>query len=322
MKPDTPWYLPPERIATQSPSRLQLYQECPRMYFYKQLLGWGMEDTSHHLVIGTAWHLAKEYLRLNGHTTQDVSNAFELYMEHYRSEFEPEQDSSVGSKTPMVINEALTTYAQIYSYNEYKTLETEIEFTVLLGEGRSITGRIDAIIEDERGKLWIVDDKTTTKESYCWEFEYYLKGQTCAYLFAVQSLFGFDKVGGLIVEKAFLRTNGPSVKRAIVTKSRPEMHDWYLNTMRWYDFIDDDITAVDNEADLPVMSSFIKRTETCTYYYGGICQYHPLCCAWPNPLVRCKEAPFEYKCNKTFKVDRKPAKKVYNDVEGLSLEDL
>jgi len=326
---DKPYFIPDERILIQSPSRLQSYMLCARYYFYRQVLQWVREDggVSYHLTVGTAWHKAKEYLRLHDHKQTSCNAAFDLFIETLRLEIPSEMDSQMGAKSPEVVKTALAEYCRIYDHKEYTVLKdgTEVEFTVDLGEGRGITGRLDCIAEDKSGKLWVIDDKTSTRETYNWAFSWEMKLQMIAYIFAAQCIFGADIVSGAIVEGAFFKKSGTTFNRAIVTKTKEAMAVWYYNTMRWYDLLMDDfvmLNEVDSEGS-KVMQSFAMRTESCAYHYGSLCPYYEICTTFANPLNRCTNPPMGFVCIKGEERSYKgEAKKVYKDLKPTGLEAL
>ena len=328
LDPSKPYYIPDDRIFTQSPSRLKNYMLCQRYYLMRNVFKWTREEgRSVHLTVGTAWHAAKEYLRLHDHSDKSLNAAFDLYMQVYRKDILPEEDVQAGAKAPEIVREALATYCNIYDHDEYKVLPegTEVEFTIDIGEGRSLTGRLDCIAEDRQGKLWVLDDKTSTRESYNWQFQWDLNIQMCAYIFAAQCIFGANAVGGVVIEGVFFKKSGSTHNRAVVTKTPASMATWYYNTMRWFDLIVDDFhMMVELDEGQQIMQSFPMRTESCAYHYGSICPYYDICTTWNNPLKRCAEVPMGFVSSKQDSEEDKgkEPKKVYANLKPVGLEGL
>jgi hypothetical protein len=88
-----------EKSLTPSPtwtridsSKLQDYLMCPRYYFYSHILGWKGEEPNHDLVFGQAWHAAMQYLAIHGYSDEDVTEAFDKFLDVYRPYFSVETD--------------------------------------------------------------------------------------------------------------------------------------------------------------------------------------------------------------------------------------
>ena len=70
-------------------SKLICYKECPRKFFYQYILGWQNAYPNNHLVFGSAWHMAMEWL-LNH--PKDIAGAALAFLEYYREHFPPNTD--------------------------------------------------------------------------------------------------------------------------------------------------------------------------------------------------------------------------------------
>ena len=81
------------------PTKLNCFLSCPRMYFFEYILGWRPETPNNHLVFGTAWHAAQEYLLLHDYSVQSVMDAYNVMVREYRKVLGPETDEMFEPKT-------------------------------------------------------------------------------------------------------------------------------------------------------------------------------------------------------------------------------
>ncbi|MBU2249242.1 MAG: PD-(D/E)XK nuclease family protein, partial [Gammaproteobacteria bacterium] len=98
-------------------SKLKDFKRCPRYFFYRHVLGWQSQTPNNHLVFGSAWHEAMEYLLLNGYGDNSVIEAFDKFLAYYRQSFPPETDEMFKAKTP---DNAFWTLAQYANYPPYQ----------------------------------------------------------------------------------------------------------------------------------------------------------------------------------------------------------
>ena len=138
------------------PTKISTFMECPRKYFYSYVLGWRPEAPSNHLVFGSAWHVAMEYLLTHDYSTHSVVEAHRGFMGEYRKTFGPETDEMFWPKTPNNALIALNAYAKRFErdLNEYNPLYTEIAGKISLNDTQTLHFRMDSIVERKKdGKI-------------------------------------------------------------------------------------------------------------------------------------------------------------------------
>ena len=86
---------------------------CPRMFFYKDVLGWKSTAPNNHLIFGSAWHVGQEHLLLKGYDA--VDEAIMLFMASYREELGPDTDGMFAPKTPANDDAAFRDYVGNYA---------------------------------------------------------------------------------------------------------------------------------------------------------------------------------------------------------------
>ena len=281
-------------------SKLNRFMECPRAFFYEYLLGWRNEKPNNHLVFGTAWHDAMEYLLLHGVSQHSVLEAFKKFEHSYRSTFQnPELDEMFFPKTPDRAFSALAEYALKYENDllKYEVLFTEISFTVAMDETRSLIGRMDSIVRHRKsGKIRSLEHKTASN-FWNWEKQWPLAMQTGVYTHALYCLYNLDEVEGIIFNGvAFLKAKGTrggklfDFLRVPAYRSKSQMQTWYQNTLYWMDAVENEyrILAEATESD-DVLQAFPQNTTNCSKWFG--CAYKDFCNAWANPLKHCSQPP-------------------------------
>jgi len=279
-------------------SKVQEFQTCPRKYFYRYILGWTSEYPNNHLVFGRAVHKALEHLLLNGYSSNSVSDAFDLFLEDYRSEFDEETDELFAPKIPERVLPALVEYCDYYKRDsdEFDVLYTEVAGTVPLADDRVMHFRQDAICRKKStGEVFSLEHKTLgATPSQRWTEQWDLKTQIGTYTHVLYCLFPREEVFGVVINAlGFLKTKS-SFLRHPVRKTEESMNVWLWNTLYWLDQIHWHTALLqDCSEDDPVLRAFPMNTESCTKYYG--CPFKDFCSAWANPLRHCEEPPSGFK---------------------------
>lgn len=280
-------------------SKLNVFMECPRKFFYEYLLGWRSERPNNHLVFGTAWHEAMEYLLLNGYKSKSVLAAYRAFELKYRETLsDPENDELFWPKTPDRAFECLANYAQRYKSDleKYEVLYTEIAFTVQMDETRVLYGRMDSVLRRFDDIICSLEHKTGSSLNR-WGEQFHMSMQGGVYSHALMCLFGFDEVGPIIFNGSIFKkvkgTRGASkfdFHREPVQKSKAQMQTWYLNTLYWMDQLEREYQLLESSsAKNDVLTAFPLNTTSCSNWFG--CQYKNYCNSWKNPLAKCFQPP-------------------------------
>ena len=297
-------------------SKLDDYLRCPRLYFYAHILGWRMDAPAHDLYFGECWHMAREYQLIHGY--DKIEEAYDVFLTHYRKEYDEESDRLYQPKTPSAVNHALANFAVTY-YNDLEENEllknpdsgeplTEISGSVPIDEKRVIYFRMDSLLQNkETGKIFSWDHKTTSKyiQYDAWEKQFYLGIQNGTYTHCMYCLYPVDQVLGVEFcgcgfehlsrgSKARPAGDYSILKRVSAFKSPDQMNVWLYTVIDAVNNIEREMDRLfhcsDND---PVMQAFPINPGGCAKYRG--CEFHDYCMAWPNPLRRCQEPPIGFK---------------------------
>ena len=312
-------------------TKLNTFERCPREYLYQHLLGWRTADTNIHLNTGIGIHLALDYLNSSAKTEEDVAHAYQLYFEQHRKHFDPEMDDTLGGKSPRNVQRALEQYAHLYKDEKWETLHTEVPTCVLVGDDM-LHCSIDQVVRATqplfgipslRGKLFVVDHKTTSMDTLPWRESWKLRFQIGAYIHALCAAFDPEEVGGAVINVLILRTGdmrkpvidkdtgeqavykvgpnkgqprfqegrgkGNDFVRVLVPKNGPTLHMWLGQAYDLFLSLREEMEALaDCNAGQPWLEAFPPRTSNCVRYQR-LCPYYELCLSEANPIRYCEQ---------------------------------
>jgi hypothetical protein len=296
-------------------SKLDAYLACPRKYFFEYVLGWRLDLPAQDLHFGQAWHVAREHQLLHGY--DDVSGAYDAFINEYRKEFSPETDPIYTPKDPIGVLNALIKFSEERSNdlvdNEVVILDgkkmTEISGTVPVSDAQFLYYRMDSIMRrKEDGMIFSWDHKTTTGKyinGRQWGEQFYLGIQNGTYTHCLYCLFPIEMVLGIefcgtgfeyLKRGSANRPAGyhATLRRITAYKTPEQMNSWLWNVLDILNDIRHDMDRLyDCSDDDTVMSAFHMNPKSCTDFRG--CPYHDFCLAWQNPLQQSDEPPLGFR---------------------------
>lgn len=143
------------------------------------------------LFFGTAFHVYLESLYKNGSQSQALNDMAKFFQETDTSGMEQQDYDELWALSYDVAENYLATWKDEDS--KYRVLATELQFDIPLHNGLSYTGTIDLVIQDEHGKVWFFDHKTTASIDL-YEKRADMDRQISRYWWALQQL-GYDVEG-------------------------------------------------------------------------------------------------------------------------------
>jgi len=280
-------------------SKVQAYLECPRMYFYRYILGWQSAMKIHNdKEFGRAWHKGMAYLAEHNHeySNENILGAYNEFLEDYRKDFSEEEDSMFAKKNAQRALQAYISYADRWPDDSkmFETIYVEVAGSVSIHpELPPLYFRIDTVARlRNNNKVIILERKTGTNPGESWSNQWMLKTQVGTYMHVAYCLFPEDEVYGALIDGTFFGTKTKfNHDRVDIKRSKLDMQVWSWNTMQHIDSIMNEMEYL-KQPDVysnPVMECFPMNTESCTKYWG--CLYHNLCTSWANPLQRIGEEP-------------------------------
>ena len=283
-------------------SKLSDWLDCPRMYFFRHMLGWRVDRPNHDAYFGESWHKAREYQLLHGY--HELEGAYSAFIEHYRKEFPQDTDVLYTPKDPTAAMLALQQIAQQYPHDldDNKVLYTEISGTVPVDQkGRVLHYRMDSVIERADGKIFSWDHKSAKRFSRQWAENFFLSIQTGTYTHCMYCMYPIDQVIGIeycgTAFEYMKRTQEYriSFQRVPAWKTPDQMNVWLWLVNVLLDDIERETNNLMNYCteDDTVLMAFPLNPNSCSKYWG--CAYHGYCMSWSNPLRYCYESPLGFK---------------------------
>jgi len=287
-------------MKTNDSSKMQAFEDCPRLYFMQHRLGWQSTKPSLALTHGTAIHegirqlyLAKEK---SGSFTDGYEAAYMAYLNEYIKVYPIEDEWVLNSpKNPIGAQIAFATFCEQYAEDNFKLIGAEIWGSVPIAESREIIAKLDCLIETEDGVL-VIDNKTASRsltplnieeaEMKIQFFNYNLMGLS----YALTKGFKPADLHGLLVNHiAFKETKRDGINiehsRFQIKKSEQQMNQWVQEANQIIDMIEWHDSILDKDSpEEETMLAFPRRLGNCVNKYFRKCAFYDFCRFFPNPL--------------------------------------
>ena len=255
-------------VITQS--MVSSFVNCPREVYYGNVLGLRPRLTSRPLTRGTWVHSLLEE-RANGRSWQDKHQ--ELIEEARLKSFEEEADDLAKECENIMLS-----YDWLYQDDKYTPIKAELTVERPIFKGQALyRGRIDLIVEDDQGDIWLLDHKTHARLPE-WRYRE-LAFQNYSYLWACKKApqyleLGIPQPKGFIYD--YCRTE--SIRTPTLTKkgkisralkpaqtTLPVFEKW-LRDIGWMTTIDGvDLLAISDDEEREYVQDFLLELENQDY---------------------------------------------------------
>lgn len=185
-------------------SSIKLWRKCRQAYYYKEVEGIEKKITPIALKRGTILHECIEAYYKGKDWRQVI---FEFKKEYDKL---MEEEKEYYGDLPQECHRIMTGYVQLYGKRKEKPLAVELKFTDVLISGILFEGKIDLILEDEKG-TWLTEHKSHKKLPS--ESDRLLDLQTVIYVLVAEKL-GY-KIDGVLWN--YLRTKPPTVPEVLAS---------------------------------------------------------------------------------------------------------
>ena len=297
-------------------STLSTYRECPRKAYFRYVKHWrtaGLEPI--YFSFGSAWHSGLDALysafdearSSMGHTSSEWNrvrqssefanaltdiafNAFAKVWTEAGWPIDPTPEEAIDFKArnPTKAKEMFYYYYKELAehMNRWKVVATERPFCVPLDlEDDKIfySGRIDKVIEDELGQLWLLEHKTSTLFSKSLGFRHdfiqsfspnsQIEGYMYATLFMqhMEELPNDKEFAGVYVDASLVHKTHFHFKRIPIYYSSLLVAEWLDDVRYWYQSFRDSEEAV----------KFPRNPNSCQSKFGQ-CAFINLCRTKPS----------------------------------------
>jgi hypothetical protein len=282
-------------------TKLQNFQDCPRMFFYEYVYGWRSARPNNHLHFGKAVHLALEHIIRHGYRVEVVMEALDLFNDEYRAMFPESTDPIFSPKTPGRFFDLLILYLRKYAddLDKYEVYKTEFGGTVHLSPTHVLAFKMDTILQDRETGLYCSLEHKTKGGNYIpdsYRYEHEMGIQCGTYTHVLNSLFPPAEVSGVIINcLCFKKTKQPDyiLERFPIQLSNSQMYVWLENTKNWMDKIHTEFKRLaESSPSDPIMKCFPLNGRNCTNW-GRSCFYIDLCKSWQNPIQHQDRMPVD-----------------------------
>jgi hypothetical protein len=188
-------------------SEAKTWQRCPKQWDFKYGQNLVPVKKARPLFLGNWIHAALESYYVDG----DWRIGHATYLEEYEKLFEEEREELEGKKGPLpqLVERVIKSYLWYYREDGWKVLHVEVDFKVPLKAGIGVKGRIDLIVEDPEGNIWVVDHKTTANIPEPNAF-HAMDPQLMVYPWAIEKQLGI-KVTGIVYN--YVKSKPPSIPK-------------------------------------------------------------------------------------------------------------
>lgn len=305
--PRAPYPIPyQETWNVVDPSKIEVWNDCRRKFFFEHVLGWRSDAPNIHLIFGEGMHHALEHLLIEGIARQRgydmtvIKEAYEKFLDYYRQYFSPDEDLIYSPKTPNNLLEGLVRYVAKHEAEDMADLDvlyTEVGGTVPISEEHNIYFRIDAIVWNKRKKAYhTIEHKSGSGINRFWTDKWDLHHQPFTYTHVLYSVFDPALVAGVKINGIHFMKSKCETIRIPVWKTPTQMNAWLWEVQDIFMEMEFEYRRFSEcSVNDPVLQAFPKNPNSCTKYFG--CPYHDFCCAWQNPLSKADNPPMGFIIN-------------------------
>lgn len=277
-------------------SKIESFQDCPRKFFFRHVLGWKSEFQNVHVAFDTAWGRAMEFLHTTGMTETHIQKAISIFEETFQEEYPSPLQDKHPSKNIGIAREGLKEYGRhCRVLDDFEVVSTEVAGTVSISDDRVLYFKCDLISRNSEDQIWGLEHKTTSQGGSSWKNRWGLDFRTNAQSYALSRLFEGEQenVAGMKINGAILRADrNNEFIRIPCARSSEQLQLWRQECNYWIDSIERNweiLSETKREDD--TMYAFPRNPTSCT---KTGCEFNDMCEGWCNPLRHCESPPVGY----------------------------
>ena len=255
-------------------SRIKVFKECPRKYFYRMILGRSAPEGKWASVFawGTAIHKYLEVLyQTNGDAGEAAQKALPLWKYPTNPTFEFQSKERLMSNFAALFK----FYSDEKATGNIETLAIEQPWNLVFPDSVPVGGRFDQVIKWNT-RIWLRDWKTTSKQLQYWKTGLSPNDQATRYIYGLSALqFGIDDRGyplrlveGVIFVAIYnAKSVGPTIQPVPESRTTTQVRAW-----------------VDEQMFIHRAMEVCRETDTWPMHENncGFCEYRLVCNA-PSP---------------------------------------
>ena len=249
--------------------RLQTVLECPQKFAFKYLLD--SERQRKHspaLTKGSMMHLALAHHYLREKCVQHGENPEEWLngKEALRASAEKNPEESEWLD---LISDCYDAYCDRWRTDTFKVLEVEqLAYTKI--DDYLFTGRLDLIVEDGKGRVYVIDHKTTTRIMASQAKYYGISGQLVGYGYMAHQIYA-ERYHGVMLNQ--IQHTGTYKFKRISLPPAPNLYRKFPQTVR---DAEETIERLEKSGRSPVDYPMVMNELSCYHRYGA-CEFLDTC---------------------------------------------
>lgn len=263
-------------------SRIQVYRNCPRKFYWKFVENLEPERIALNLEVGSGTHEGLAQLGAGADIDTAVGAARERFRKNLPKRMLP-GDKELYLESEDLVEKLLRHYVEYWTDQGemFRPLGNEVAGTVEVGTGTGIFQRFktDKFVNAFHG-LWIVDHKTAAKMDPREMMKYQMDLQMTSYIYGGRKLLGVE-IGGVIVD-FLVKTKVPQFAREAFERTHKELREFEFNFTGWAEKIRHDYIEMahfveihDREMSTGPWNAFPRNESECFRY--GTCPFRTLC---------------------------------------------
>jgi len=255
-------------------SQLELFEVCPRKWYYAHVLNLAPLQARRSFDIGSYYHDCLEFyykLPLQGIT--DITEKFKMVVDHSADENLLNLYGIKSTEDRLFHRKRLIDYFAKWQDEDaaLKMVAVEQGFSTLLYEDNYrryiLEGKIDIVAEDRQLGLFVMDHKTQARFDDRWEFNH----QVCNYLsFTKANYFVYNYIG--------LQQSLPKegMRRMIYKPHEGMLEQWRSEVLVTFEEL---YAYMQCQTDLYSGNEgkYPRRRAACDNSKYGLCQFHKIC---------------------------------------------
>jgi len=275
-----------------SVNSLSTIRGCPMKYKWHYIDGYTPYKKSNHLTLGSAIHSAFD-MYYNKFPDEEVMKACKDMIDAEISKASPAESEDLHLLKYVLLGMWINFPKSLSSFNK---IDPELKFRIKLFDDIWFVGRVDGLVRDDEGRLWVRELKTTSMSFQQFERRSKTATQGTAYVWAMRKL-GHPVVGMMydFIKKPLLRKG---VRDDVDTfgarimddyKKRPEFyfkrHFSYRNEEELALFEEDLLKTALEIRDRAKNNNWCRNQDQC-WNFNSECPYLKICFQKvPDPLT-------------------------------------
>lgn len=255
---------------------IHLYQDCPRKWYLKYILGIMPKRVGKALIFGKAWHSMAE-LFYSGAGEQVLLDHFERQLRASHDEYKKEEEFQADLlRFPTMLHLWFEKMSE--RLEEYEVLMTERELRPHLGDSLgTMTIRPDAVLRHKSTRrVYVAEHKTTSYSLQGMISSVETEDQITAYCWGLTKACPELKAdfGGVLLDVTYQKGRVTDFAQEVLFRNRFALEDFELSMIGLFNEVTSKVAALRKNPALPPPLLFPRNGSCCSRWP---CEYEAIC---------------------------------------------